>query len=115
MKSERILLSLFLPQTKGACIAHLRNSLALTQTQVSTALGLNRTSISKMENGDMNVSEHVWRYVLYLVYDSFNFTNKVTFQEFKDSLEVFIEEDESIRGNIEWKERKSSLQQVTNI
>jgi len=113
LKTERILLTLFLPRTKGQCIAHLRNILQLTQNDISKELGLSRTSISKMENGDMSVSESVWRHIIYLVYANFDLHKTMSFNEFKQALELCLEEDEG--GEISWKEKNLLSAQEMNI
>ncbi|OIJ09466.1 hypothetical protein BKP35_16560 [Anaerobacillus arseniciselenatis] len=113
MKSEGILLNLLLPRTKGACLAHFRTLLELTQTDISNEIGINRSSISKMENGDINVSEHVWFHVLKLVYYGLEFEQYISFIEFRHSLEIFIKEDEG--RLLEWSEKKLSWQQGTSI
>jgi len=110
---EKVLLSLFLPRTKGECIAHLRNILQLTQTDISNELGLSRTSISKMENGDMTVSESVWRHIIYLVYVDFELNKTTTFNEFKQALEMCVREDEV--GEYQWREKNLLLPQEMNI
>lgn len=114
MNQEGILLNLFLPRTRGACMAHFRNILQLTQLTISEKLGMNRSSISKMENGDINVSEIVWRYILHLVYEDFNLQHNISFEEFYNTLELFLE-DEKGREKVEWTEQKLSLQLETSF
>ncbi|MEQ2529116.1 XRE family transcriptional regulator [Robertmurraya yapensis] len=109
MELEGILLNMFLPRTKGACIAHFRNMLCLTQSDISVEIGINRSSISKMENGDINVSENVWSHILRLVYDGFDLEKRVQFKQFRSTLEIFIDEENVTNGGVEeWKERKLS-------
>ena len=116
MKSEGILLNLFLPRTRGACLAHFRSILQITQTEISTEIGLSRSSISKMENGDMTVTESVWNHVLKLVYHDFDLVQKIPFTEFRQTLEQFIEEELVVSGGqTEWTERKLSWQPETSI
>ncbi|MGY3716125.1 helix-turn-helix domain-containing protein [Sutcliffiella cohnii] len=117
MKSEGLLLSLFIPRSKGACLAHFRNILQLTQSDISNELGINRSSISKMENSDINVSEHVWKHVLSKVHHDFELDNQLGFEDFKDTLEQFIEdEDEDMEEVYEfWEKRKLSSQPEMNI
>lgn len=112
MKSQVILLNLFLPSTRGACVAHFRNMLQLTQIDVSRELGIDRSSISKMENGDINVSESVWNHILMLIYYDFDLEQFLSFIEFQHALELCIE-DEGRRHD--WTERKLSWQPVTSI
>jgi transcriptional regulator with XRE-family HTH domain len=116
MKSEGILLNLFLPRTRGACVAHFRHLLQLKQIEISKELGMNRSSISKMENGDMNVSENVWSYVLKLVYLDYGLENSIPFLEFRHTLEHFLKDEDVISGGqVEWTERKLSWQPETSI
>lgn len=113
MNREGILLNLFLPRTKGDCIAHFRNVLHLTQIDVSKELGINRSSISKMENGEINVSEVVWNHVLRLAFYELGIEENISFLEFKDSLELFIEVDEGRRPD--WTKPKLFWQPVMSI
>lgn len=112
MQSEGILLNLFLPRTRGACVAHFRNLLHLTQIDISRELGIDRSSISKMENGDVNVSESVWNHVLELVYYDFGLEHLVSFIEFQQALELCLEDD---GRRSKWIERKLSWQPATSI
>jgi transcriptional regulator with XRE-family HTH domain len=114
MKQQGILFNLFLPRTRGACMAHFRNMLQLTQGDISNELGMNRSSISKMENGDINVSENVWSYVLNLVYEDFELEETIPFDDFRDSLEQFLETERG-RGQSDWIEQRLSLQPETSI
>lgn len=115
MKGE-VLLNLFLPRTRGACVAHFRNLLQLTQDTISKDLGMNRSSISKMENGDINVSDNVWNHVLNLIYLDFELGKSIPFEEFQASLERFIEDEEKVsRRQVEWRDEKLSWALETNI
>jgi transcriptional regulator with XRE-family HTH domain len=108
MESKAILLNLFLPRTRGACISHFRNLLELTQIDISNELGINRTSISKMENGDINVSENVWSYVLTLIHQETHFANSISYIEFKQMIERLIKSELDGKGGLEWKEQRLS-------
>lgn len=115
LKLERVLLRMFLPRSRGACVAHFRNMLQLTQTEVSKEVGINRSSISKMENGDINVSENVWSHVLHLIYYHFDLEEKLPFIEFRCNLEQFIADEKVSGRQEEWTDSKLSWQQETSI
>jgi transcriptional regulator with XRE-family HTH domain len=106
---------MFLPRTRGACLAHFRNMLRLTQTEISQELGINRSSISKMENDEINVSESVWNHVLRLIFDDFELEQSIPYREFRCTLEQFIEDENVSGGTTEWNEKRLSLQQETSI
>lgn len=103
------------PSIEGACVAHFRNMLQLTQTEVSKEVGINRSSISKMENGDINVSENVWSHVLHLIYYHFDLEEKLPFIEFRCNLEQFIADEKVSGRQEEWTDSKLSWQQETSI
>ena len=105
MKLEHLFLKLFFPRTKGACISHFRKMLQLTQFDISTNLGINRTIISKMENGEIDVSENVWRYLLELIYKESDSIQGIPFKEFRKTLELCIN-DELSGGQVAWKEQR---------
>jgi DNA-binding XRE family transcriptional regulator len=108
MKAMNILISLFLPQTRGACLSHFRKMLQLTQFDISSTIGINRTIISKMENGEINVSETVWNHILHLVHKESDVIQTIPFIEFRKTLEQCIKNDGMSGGQPVWKERKLS-------
>lgn len=97
MKLEGTLLHLFLPQSKGACLAHFRNLLQIRQIELSRELGISRSSISKMEIGDLQVSEIVWHHILRLVYKNFTLNQKITFLEFQETVEQYLNNKSQVR------------------
>lgn len=114
MEEKDLVLHLFLPRTRGACLAHFRNILQLTQIDIAKDVGINRSSISKMENGDINVSEIVWQHVTNLVYQSLDINHAITFSNFRRTLDIFIVDKGE--GRLEdWTEPKLFWQQETSI
>ncbi|QOK30015.1 helix-turn-helix transcriptional regulator (plasmid) [Cytobacillus oceanisediminis] len=116
MKTEIMLLNLFLPRTRGECIAHFRNMLQLTQIELSRQVGMDRSNISKMENGDITVSETVWTHILNMIYRDFDIEMELPFGDFRNTIELFIQKEyEMSRREDKWNEQRLSWEQETSI
>ncbi|UII57771.1 helix-turn-helix domain-containing protein [Cytobacillus spongiae] len=91
MSTEQLIRQVFLPETKGSCLAHFRGLLNLKQSELANTLGLERSTISKMEIGDIFVSEIVWKHVLVQVFEQFELNKSLSLEDFRELVESFFQ------------------------
>ena len=95
MTLNQMILPIFLPKTKGECLRYFRNYLDLTQSGLSKLCGVERSAISKMENGDTPVNMNTWMYVTKKLYEILQLDQQeVSYNEFIKYIDSLYEEYE---------------------
>ncbi|MYL35474.1 hypothetical protein GLW08_20440 [Pontibacillus yanchengensis] len=88
------LMPIFIPSTKGECLSYFRKVLTLTQMDVAKTCEIERSSISKMENGDIEVHVVAWNFITHQVYTTLEIkSNGISYQDFNRFLNKLYEQE----------------------